>query len=74
VLKKLGWDKDLTEAEMAVINKVNLTTSDAVSLSLDLSGGIQRVALMPNCSKICSSRSIPGAWGWQTAYKETIAT
>ena len=24
VLKKLGWDKDLTEAEMAVINKVGL--------------------------------------------------
>ena len=23
VLKKLGWDKDLTEAELAVINKVN---------------------------------------------------
>ncbi len=38
VLKKLGWDKDLTEAEMAVINKVNPTTPDAVSWSLDLSG------------------------------------
>ena len=23
VLKKLGWDKDLTEAELAVINKIN---------------------------------------------------
>jgi formate dehydrogenase major subunit len=45
VLKKLGWDKDLTEAEMAVINKVNPTTPDAVSWSLDLSGGIQRVVL-----------------------------
>ena len=33
VLKKLGWDKDLTEAEMAVINKVNPTTPDAVSWS-----------------------------------------
>ena len=27
VLKKLGWDKDLTEAEMAVINKVNPTNA-----------------------------------------------
>ena len=26
VLKKLGWDKDLTEAELAVINKINPTT------------------------------------------------
>ena len=25
VLKKLGWDKDLTEAELAVINKINPT-------------------------------------------------
>ena len=27
VLKKLGWDKDLTEAELAVINKVNPTNA-----------------------------------------------
>ena len=33
VLKKLGWDKDLTEAEMAVINKVNPANPDAVSWS-----------------------------------------
>ena len=31
VLKKLGWDKDLTEAELAVINKINPATPDAVS-------------------------------------------
>jgi formate dehydrogenase major subunit len=49
VLKKLGWDKDLTEAEMAVINKINPTTPDAVSWSTDLSGGIQRVALIHGC-------------------------
>jgi formate dehydrogenase major subunit len=45
VLKKLGWEKDLTEAEWAVINKVNPANPDAVSWSLDLSGGVQRVAL-----------------------------
>ena len=49
VLKKLGWDKDLTGAEMAVINKINPTTPDAVSWSTDLSGGIQRVALIHGC-------------------------
>ena len=49
VLKKLGWDKDLAEAEMAVINKINPTTPDAVSWSTDLSGGIQRVALIHGC-------------------------
>lgn len=44
-LKKLGWDSELTEAEMAVINKINPANPDTVSWSLDLSGGIQRVAL-----------------------------
>jgi formate dehydrogenase major subunit len=45
VLKKLGWDSDLTPEEMAVINKVSPTAPDTVSWSTDLSGGIQRVAL-----------------------------
>ncbi|MGE5166533.1 MAG: molybdopterin-dependent oxidoreductase, partial [Sphingobacteriales bacterium] len=49
VLKKLGWDKDLTEAELAVINKVNPANPDAVSWSTDLSGGVQRVALKHGC-------------------------
>ena len=49
VLKKLGWDKDLTEAEMAVINKINPTNPDAVSWAIDLSGGIQRVAIEHGC-------------------------
>jgi formate dehydrogenase major subunit len=34
---------------MAVINKINPTTPDAVSWSTDLSGGIQRVALIHGC-------------------------
>ncbi len=53
-LKKLGWDKDLTEAEMATITRVNSANPDAVSWSLDLSGGIQRVALMHGC--VCRIR------------------
>jgi formate dehydrogenase major subunit len=49
VLKKLGWDKDLTPAELAVIQKVNSANPDAVSWSLDLSGGIQRVVITHGC-------------------------
>ncbi len=45
VLKKLGWDKDLTDAERAVIEKIGGANPDAVSWSTDLSGGIQRVCL-----------------------------
>jgi formate dehydrogenase major subunit len=50
VLKKLGWDKDLTPQEMEIIQRVNSANSDAVSWSLDLSGGIQRVAIEHGCS------------------------
>src|ERR1700723_2336683 len=42
VLKKLGWDKDLTPQEMEVIQRVNSANPDTVSWALDLSGGIQR--------------------------------
>jgi formate dehydrogenase major subunit len=63
VLKKLGWDKDLTEAEMAVINKVNPTTPDAVSWSIDLSGGIQRVALKHGCIPYGNGKARMNAFG-----------
>ena len=45
VLKKLGWDKDLTDAERATIERINPANPDAVSWAIDLSGGIQRVCL-----------------------------
>ena len=63
VLKKLGWDKDLTEAEMAVINKVNPTTPDAVSWSIDLSGGIQRVAMKHGCVPYGNAKARMNAFG-----------
>ena len=40
VLKKLGWDGDLSEAEMASIRTVGGSNIDAVSWQIDLSGGI----------------------------------
>lgn len=45
VMKKLGWDKELTPEELAVIQKVGGNNIDAVSWATDLSGGIQRVCL-----------------------------
>jgi len=77
VLKKLGWDKDLTEAEMAVINKVNPTTPDAVSWSLDLSGGIQRVAILHGCSPFGNAKARAVAFGLPDAipvHREPIYT
>jgi formate dehydrogenase major subunit len=63
VLKKLGWDKDLTEAELAVINKINPTTPDAVSWSIDLSGGIQRVAIEHGCIPYGNGKARANAFG-----------
>ncbi|HET6943378.1 MAG TPA: formate dehydrogenase subunit alpha [Sphingomicrobium sp.] len=62
VLKKLGWDSDLTEAELAVINRVNPTTPDAVSWAIDLSGGIQRVAIEHGCSPYGNGKARMVAW------------
>jgi formate dehydrogenase major subunit len=45
VLKKLGWDKDLTDAERATIERIGGGKPDGVSWATDLSGGIQRVCL-----------------------------
>jgi formate dehydrogenase major subunit len=45
VLKKLGWDKDLTDVERATIERIGGANPDTVSWATDLSGGIQRVCL-----------------------------
>ncbi len=63
VLKKLGWDKDLTEAELAVINKINPTNPDAVSWSIDLSGGVQRVAMKHGCVPYGNAKARMNAFG-----------
>jgi formate dehydrogenase major subunit len=64
VLKKLGWDKDLTDAERAVIEKIGggPDKSDGVSWSIDLSGGIQRVAILHNCIPYGNGKARANAW------------
>jgi formate dehydrogenase major subunit len=62
VLKKLGWDKDLTEAEKAVIEKIGGNAPDGVSWSTDLSGGIQRVALEHGCIPYGNGKARANAW------------
>jgi formate dehydrogenase major subunit len=77
VLKKLGWDKDLTPAELEIINKVNPTTPDAVSWSLDLSGGIQRVAITHGCIPYGNGKARANAFGLPDAiptHREPIYT
>ncbi|MGE3156747.1 MAG: formate dehydrogenase subunit alpha [Xanthobacteraceae bacterium] len=64
VLKKLGWDKDLTAAEREVIERIGggPDKSDGVSWSIDLSGGIQRVAVMHNCIPYGNGKARANAW------------
>ncbi|HEY0202806.1 MAG TPA: molybdopterin-dependent oxidoreductase [Acetobacteraceae bacterium] len=62
VLKKLGWDGELTEAERAVIDKVGGGNVDAVSWQTDLSGGIQRVAISHGCAPFGNGKARAFAW------------
>src|SRR6185437_8410753 len=62
VLKKLGWDADLTPEELATIQKIGGAKPDDVSWSTDLSGGIQRVALKHNCIPYGNGKARAVAW------------
>src|SRR5438128_2334664 len=62
VLKKLGWDKDLSEQELAVIQRVGGNNPDTVSWSTDLSGGIQRVAMKHGCIHYGNGKARANAW------------
>jgi formate dehydrogenase major subunit len=64
VLKKLGWDKDLRPEELTAIEKVAASPDkiDSVSWSTDLSGGIQRVALMHGCAPYGNGKARTIAW------------
>jgi formate dehydrogenase major subunit len=63
VLKKLGWDQDLTPDELATIQKIGGEKADAVSWSIDLSGGIQRVALKHGCTPFGNAKARMNAFG-----------
>jgi len=62
VLKKLGWDKELTAQEMAIIKKVSPDKPESVSWATDLSGGIQRVAIEHGCSPYGNGKARAVAW------------
>ena len=79
VLKKLGWDKDLRPEELATIEKVagSPDKTDTVSWSTDLSGGIQRVALMHGCVPYGNAKARMNAFGLPDAipvHREPIYT
>ncbi len=62
VLKKLGWDSDLIEAEKEVIQRIGGNNPDGVSWATDLSGGIQRVAMKHGCIHYGNGKARANAW------------
>ena len=62
VLRKLGWDADLTPEEVAVIQKIGGEKIDDVSWATDLSMGIIRVALKHGCLPYGNAKARAVAW------------
>ena len=54
MLKKLGWDGDLSADEKAAIKKV---AGDKTNWKTDLSGGIQRVAIKHGCAPFGNAKA-----------------
>ena len=59
MLTKLGWDKDLTDAERAAIDKV---AGEKTNWKTDLSGGIQRVAIKHGCAPFGNAKARTVVW------------
>jgi formate dehydrogenase major subunit len=59
MLKKLGWDKDLTDAERQTIENLG---GDGVNWKTDLSGGIQRVAIAHGCAPYGNAKARTVVW------------
>jgi formate dehydrogenase major subunit len=64
LLKKLGWDKDLTPAEKATIEKIGGDKPDGVSFAIDLSGGLQRVALKHGVAPFGNGKARAFVWNF----------
>ena len=62
ILKKLGWDKDLTSAELATIMKIGKDKPDGVNWKVDLSGGIQRVAIKHGAAPFGNAKARAKVW------------
>lgn len=62
LLQELGWDADLTPDELATIQRIGGDNPGAVSWTLDLSGGIQRVVMARGCVPYGNGKARAVAW------------
>ena len=63
LLKKMGWDKELTDAERATIERIGGNNPDAVSWALDLSFGIIRVTMAHGVQAMGNAKARANAFG-----------
>ncbi len=61
MLKKLGWDGELTDEERATIEKI---AGDKTNWKTDLSGGIQRVAIKHGCAPFGNAKARTVVWNF----------
>jgi formate dehydrogenase major subunit len=64
LLKKMGWDGDLTPEELATIMKIGGETPDAVAWSTDISGGIIRVAIKHGLAPFGNAKARAVVWNF----------
>jgi formate dehydrogenase major subunit len=64
MLKKLGFDKDLTADEMAAIQKVGGDKIDGVNWKVDPSGGLIRVALAHGIAPFGNAKARAVVWNF----------
>jgi len=61
MLQQLGWDKDLTAEERAAIDAV---AGEKTNWKVDLSGGIQRVAIKHGCAPFGNAKARTVVWNF----------
>ena len=64
MLQKLGWDGDLSADELAAIKKVGGDAPEKVNWKVDLSGGIQRVAIKHGAAPFGNAKARCVVWNF----------
>ncbi len=64
MLKKLGWDVDLSPEELATIQKIGGEKADDVAWTIDMSGGIQRVAVKHGAAPFGNGKARAVVWNF----------
>ncbi len=64
LLKKFGWDADLTAEERATIERIGGEKADEINFANDLSGGIQRVAIKHGLAPFGNAKARAVVWNF----------